>query len=250
MKLIINADDCGISRHVNEEIEKCIIEGKITSTTIMANMDDFEGAVKLYDKYKNQVSFGWHINLDQGEALTRSQLLLDKGFFIEKDNKILLNGSSFGKSVFSLPMRNEIKRELRTQWEKISDNGISITHADSHHFIHTQPSMIQIMPSLFKELNIRCCRHVANYGAKGMNYIARMVWSAIYRMNGFKMPDTFCSFSQYLNYKGLKQGDVIELMVHPGHPDKAYDNEYKSMMSINYTDIWPNAHLINYKYFI
>lgn len=42
-QVIINADDCGISQYVDREIERFIQLGKITSTTVMANMDDLEG---------------------------------------------------------------------------------------------------------------------------------------------------------------------------------------------------------------
>lgn len=45
MKLIINADDCGCSVSVNRRIEEEILAHRITSVTVMANMDDFEGAV-------------------------------------------------------------------------------------------------------------------------------------------------------------------------------------------------------------
>ena len=43
MKLIINADDCGKNKEVNAAISHFIETGKITSTTVMANMDDLEG---------------------------------------------------------------------------------------------------------------------------------------------------------------------------------------------------------------
>ena len=52
MKLIINADDCGKSKEVNAAIAKFIEAGKITSTTVMANMDDLEGAARLFRQYK------------------------------------------------------------------------------------------------------------------------------------------------------------------------------------------------------
>ena len=39
-RVIINADDCGINQTVDAEIERFIQLGKITSTTVMSNMDD------------------------------------------------------------------------------------------------------------------------------------------------------------------------------------------------------------------
>ena len=57
MRFIINADDCGYSAHVNEHIRAAIALGRISSTTIMANMGDFEGAVKMYHELHDRASF-------------------------------------------------------------------------------------------------------------------------------------------------------------------------------------------------
>lgn len=244
-RIIINADDCGKSQIVDASIEEAIKLGRISSTTIMANMDDFEGAVRLYKLYHNYISFGWHINLDEGSPLTRSQLLLDKGFFIEKEGVVLLNGKKYSRRFLDSRMRNEIKKELRAQWEKLNDSGIKITHADSHHYYHTQPSMIQVMPSLFHELNITRCRHVSNYGITGFSGMARAFWAAYFRTRGLKMTDTFCAFEDYNNNPRLKQGETIELMCHPGHPSEKYQNEYNLIKN---TDVakW-GAKMITYK---
>ena len=99
-KIIINADDLGMSGTVNREIESCIQKGLITSTTIMANMPDFDGARKLYDTYNEAVSFGWHINLTEGEPLTKSQALLDFGYFVETKDGVRMNGMAFWKQKF------------------------------------------------------------------------------------------------------------------------------------------------------
>ncbi len=243
--IIINADDCGKSVQVDSAIEEAIKLGKISSTTIIANMEDFEGAVKLYKQYYKQISFGWHINLDEGEPLTKSQILLDKGFFIEKDGVVLLNGKKYSKRYLNKGMRNAIKKELRVQWEKLHDSGIEITHADSHHYYHTQPSMIQIMPSLFHELKISRCRHISNYGIPGLRGFARKTWAAYYKMRGLRMPDTFCSFEDYFKTPSLKQGNTIELMCHPGHPSEKYKKEFELIRNTDVSN-W-GAELITYK---
>ena len=67
--IVINADDCGKSSVVNKAIRDCVESNLITSTTIMSNMDDFGGAIKLYEDYSGKISFGLHINLDEGEYL-------------------------------------------------------------------------------------------------------------------------------------------------------------------------------------
>lgn len=244
-RIIINADDCGISKHVDSCIEEAINLGLISSTTIMANMNDFEGAVELYKKYHDHISFGWHINLDEGIPLTRSQVLLDLGFFIEKDNQMLLNGSAFSRSFFNKEVRHAIKTELRCQWEKLCDNGVIISHVDGHHFIHTQPSMVQIMPSLFKELGINRCRHVSNYGHSGLSALARSLWAFLYKSRGVRMPDTFSALGDYFNNRFLPQGLTIELMCHPGHLNKKYQEEIALLRTINLQD-WESEMITYY----
>ncbi len=244
-RIIINADDCGKTPAVDSAIGEAILKRKISSTTIMANMDDFDGAVRLYNEYKEIISFGWHINLTEGVPLTQSQLLLDKGFYKEADGLIQFNGETFWRQYMNKPMRSEIKKELRAQYEKLRDNGIEITHADGHHHIHTAPSMILIMPSLFKELRIKRCRHIMNYGVSSFSFWGRQIWALPFRFRGIKMPDTLTSFNTYYSNSSLRQGATVELECHPGHPKEVYKKEMELMYA---TDIesW-NAQFITYK---
>lgn len=245
MKIIINADDCGKSQIVNAEIEQCIINGKITSTTVMANMEDFDGAVRLYDTYNGSISFGWHINLTEGEPLTKSQILLDKGYYLENDGHVVFNGNAFWSKTLGQAISMEIKKELRTQYEKLMDNGICITHADSHQHIHTSPSMLFLIPGLLKELNITRCRRLRNYKESKKERLLRNAWALPFKLKGLKMTDTFASFSEYVTNVNLHHGDVIELMCHPGHPGQEYSDEYDVLKSFDLKKL--NAELISYK---
>ena len=47
-KLIITADDYGMSKAVNDAIDAGIAAGLITTTNVMTNMPYYEEAVKLY----------------------------------------------------------------------------------------------------------------------------------------------------------------------------------------------------------
>ena len=101
------------------------------------------------------------------------------------------------------------------------------------------------MPSIFRELHIERCRHVANYGNTGISAVARSIWAYYYKYKGLRMPDTFCSFSEYYNDCTLPQGETIELMCHPGHHCETYQKEYEELKNAN-MKIW-NAKLISYK---
>lgn len=244
--IIINADDCGISKVVDDQIEHCIENRLITSTTIMANMADFDGAVRLYNQYSEEVSFGWHMNLTEGEPLLKSQLLLDKGYYVEEDGKVVLNGKPFWKKPLSKEMIVDIKKELKAQYEKIRDYGVKITHADSHEHIHTSWSLWPIMPGFMKDLGVTRCRRMRNYVPSMTSRIARNIWSLPFKMKGIKMVDTFCSYQEYVDNPNLSQGKIIELMCHPGSHEYNFEDEYellkkqiilKDVKKISYHDL-------------
>ena len=129
MKLIINADDCGKSKEVNEAIAQFIEAGKITSTTVMANMDDLEGAAQLFDKYGKKVSFGVHLNLTEGHPLLYSNMLIEKGLYKEiGKGKIAFNLRPYRNKMMGEDIRKELEKELYAQIEKVMDYGIRISH--------------------------------------------------------------------------------------------------------------------------
>lgn len=113
MKLIINADDCGKNKEVNAAISHFIETGKITSTTVMANMDDLEGASRLFDEYQDSISFGIHLNLTEGHPLRYSQELLDRGYYKETANvagekgNIYLNINQLRNKIISTSIQKE-----------------------------------------------------------------------------------------------------------------------------------------------
>ena len=70
-KLIITADDYGMSRAVNDAIDAGIDAGLITSTNVMVNMPFFKEALKLKDKAG--VSVGLHWVLACGKPILSSK---------------------------------------------------------------------------------------------------------------------------------------------------------------------------------
>lgn len=218
-EIIINADDCGISKHVNECIKHFIDAGKLTSTTVMANMDDIEGAKSLYDTYCKDISFGIHLNLTQGTPLLYSQPMLDAGIVIEEDGVYKFCGRFPYKYVSSI-IRRDAKKELEAQIEKILDFGFVPTHIDGHHFVHTYPSMLTVTPSLLKKYNIRKVRRMNNYHHSAMQTLLRNSWVKLIKLqnNNVKSTDYFAGIKQFFISNRICNG-TIELMCHPGGYD-------------------------------
>ncbi len=246
--VIINADDCGINKVVDAQIERFIQLGKITSTTVMANMDDLDGAKRLFETYKDIISFGVHVNLTDGEPLTRSQALLDYGYFKEENNLVLLNGYPFINKRLPKHLHQAIVDECVAQINKVRDMGIEISHIDSHHLMLTSSSMTNITPVVLKKAGIKKMRRARNYiENKSFSFLVRQLWFSYMKMRvkNLQSTDWFEMFTNFYNLskKGFYMDGSIELMTHPGGN---YPKEDKLMLSTDYEKLFTGYKLINY----
>lgn len=247
-RVIINADDCGINQTVDAEIERFIQLGKITSTTVMANMDDLSGAKRLYDLYKDSISFGVHVNLTDGEPLTHSQALLDYGYFKEEDGKIVLNGYPFINKRIPKGLHQDIINECVAQINKVKDFGIAVSHIDSHHLMLTSQSMVNMTPMVLKKAGVKKMRRARNYVEnKSLSFLIRQAWFAYMKMQvkGLQSTDWFEMFTCFykLSKKGFRMDGNIELMTHPGGN---YSKENELILSTDYSELFKEYELINY----
>lgn len=228
--IIINADDCGMNAVVNEHIEKAILAGKITSTTVMANMGDLEGAVELYKKYHDRISFGWHLNLSEGKPLLKSQRLLDYGFYVERDGVIEMNGRMFLRKWLPSDVRNELMCEMIAQYELLRDFGIDISHLDSHHHVHTSTWAVTMIPALLRKTGIKRMRCMFNNKPRGLDIYVRKAWAKAMQLQvpGLRLPEVQSGFEMFMNDGLMAKGNIIELECHPGHP--RFEQEEKLLM--------------------
>ena len=248
MKLIINADDCGISPSVDNQIELFINAGKITSTTVMANREDFAGARKLYEKYKDSISFGIHLNLTDGQPMLNNESLVRSGHYIEKDGIQYYNLKNPQNRKLTDEQKRFIYLELKEQIEKLIKTGIVISHIDSHHHIHTDRNILPIVVRLAKEYHINKIRGLRNYVPFSLNKILRKGWYMYLHIlyHDVEHTDCFTSFIDfYNNYnKGFTgKNSVLELECHPGHP--SYEQETQIIMTTDICKLTCSS-LINY----
>ena len=218
-KLIINADDCGINQTVDACIQHFIDVGKLSSTTIMANMEDYAGALSLYKTYGESISFGIHLNMTEGRPLLRSQELLDFGITKELGDEIFFSGT-FPYWRMPRQVQLAVKKELDAQIIKVLDDHVVPSHIDSHHHIHTYPSMLSIIPLLLKNHRINRVRRMRNYGFNIFNYYIRSAWLPLIKIQNMGVCSTQY-FSSIRSIKSLHMSSIksIELMCHPGGYD-------------------------------
>lgn len=152
LKIIINADDLGMSADVNDAIENAIKEGCISSSTIIANAPAFEDAIRIAKLYPH-ISFGLHLNIDEFSPLTESSVFAKNG---------MINGGGCFKKEYLLKTEARINDDLmvaiynewKAQIEKVIKAGVIPSHLDSHEHTHGIFDLQPILMKLMKEYGI------------------------------------------------------------------------------------------------
>jgi predicted glycoside hydrolase/deacetylase ChbG (UPF0249 family) len=222
-RIIVNADDLGSNHRVNEAILALMEAGLVTSATIMANGPCWSEAIDLA-RSKPDHSFGVHLNLTDGRPLSGSRLLEplldDEGNFRQLESYHHLPNTVV-EGAF---------RELCAQVERIQGSGISISHLDSHQYIHTQPRFFGVLKRLQTRFRIRKVRISKNIHAPHsvlrspiLRY-QKVLWN--FALRSFYRTKTTAGFTDFLTFVEVVRHHgfpypSLEIMVHPGNPNYA-----------------------------
>lgn len=127
-KVIINADDFGLSRGVNYGIIDAHLKGIVTSSTMMMNAKAIKHAISLA-KDTQSLKVGVHLVLTWGRPLLDDvpSLIDEEGNF---KKQIFVYGNPFSISL------DDLEREWTAQIEKCLDADLTPSHLDSHHHVH------------------------------------------------------------------------------------------------------------------
>jgi chitin disaccharide deacetylase len=135
-RLIINADDFGLSYGITDGIVLTHRKGLLTSTSLMVNQPATEYAVRRAPEVPN-LGIGIHLNLTEGRPVLPKEevptLVNAAGEFV--------GPSEMGRRLLRWEASPpEIEAEFRAQIQKMKSLRLQPTHADSHHRIHMYPA--------------------------------------------------------------------------------------------------------------
>jgi hopanoid biosynthesis associated protein HpnK len=157
-RLIVNADDFGLTAGVNRGILEAHATGIVTSTTLMANSAAFDDAVQLA-RLNSKLSVGCHLVLVDGSPLLGADTvpsLMDPG-----------NPSYFRQNITSFALRalsgrldaDEIETEATAQIRKLQSAGIPVSHIDTHKHTHMFPQVLRPLLRAAKACGVRAIRN-------------------------------------------------------------------------------------------
>jgi hopanoid biosynthesis associated protein HpnK len=150
-ELILNADDFGLTRGVNEGIIRGHREGILTSATLMATGPAFDNAVELALANRS-LGIGCHLVLVGGKAVSppaEIPSLADAAGWMPESLAAFVAKLSTGKI-----KSDAIEREMRAQIGRIRDAGIEPTHVDTHKHTHAHPIVMEALGRVSQALGI------------------------------------------------------------------------------------------------
>ncbi len=155
-RLIINADDFGLTSGVNRAIVECHTSGVVTSATLMATGSALEQAVALAPP---QLSVGCHVVLVDGIPLLPAPEIPSLAF--------AENGTAFAPTLGGFIQRagtgrfseQEIEAEATAQFRRLQTAGVTLSHFDTHKHTHVFPSVLRPLLKAAQACGIRAVRN-------------------------------------------------------------------------------------------
>lgn len=153
-RLIINADDFGLTVGVNRAIAEANRSGVLTSATMMANARAFAEAAALA-KSQPSLKTGCHVVLIDGDPISANLPSLTNG-----SSRFRTSLKQFAVAAVRRQISaDEIQQEAEAQIRKIQSQGITLTHIDSHKHTHMFPHVLRPVLRAAKACGIKAVRN-------------------------------------------------------------------------------------------
>jgi predicted glycoside hydrolase/deacetylase ChbG (UPF0249 family) len=222
-QLVVNADDFGFTPDVNQGIVDAHRQGILTATTLMANGEAFDDAVR-WSREVPTLDVGCHLVLIGGKSLATGKALPD----------------TVPQLLMALA-RREVQpyEELSAQVRKILDAGVRPSHLDTHKHTHLAPPVLDAVARIGEEFGIRWVRRPFDFPLNALRGtvprfkqltsdalgIMRRRFHTVLARHNCRTTDHFAGFqitgrfraAELVELLGILPHGSTELMCHPGH---------------------------------
>jgi len=242
-RVIINADDFGLSPGVNRGILDAFHRGILTSTTMLVNLRGFDDAVQLAHQNPD-LPVGIHLSLLWGAPVSDPSTvpsLVEANRQFPRSLGVLARRYWLG--VLNL---DHVRTEFRAQVERFRNAGLKATHVDTHKHVHCLPGVLDALGHVVSEERIQRVRFPSEDGlAQTMDGLPVQASSMKSRLKSRLVAFLVRNGRPALERRGLRTTDhfagiehqdrldsgtlqfilshlrdgVTELMCHPGYDD-------------------------------
>ncbi len=238
-RLIITADDFGVSEGANRGIAEGYAAGVITSASLMTNMPATDHAVEIAKNLNMKV--GVHLCLAAGRPLSPASAVPS---LIDADGRFWNRGVMIRKLLTRSLSLNQVAREFEAQVERFLEFGFQPDHLNSDQHVHVLPGIQKIAVDIAKLLNVPLrvpeermllSSEVVKPGGPlarklSLKFLCKMLRLRC-RFNRLKYNDHFISIFGFLPHQHPRielfqrllskvQPGITEMMVHPAYFDE------------------------------
>jgi predicted glycoside hydrolase/deacetylase ChbG (UPF0249 family) len=153
-RLIVNADDLGLSHGITDGILLAHREGIVTSASLMVNQPATDYAVAKLREAPN-LDVGIHLNLCQGQPVLPPSSIPS---LVGNDGNFLPPVQMGRKLVGLRVSPKEIEAEFCAQIDRMLSYGLKPSHADSHHRFHIYPGAALVFSRAVRSRGIERAR--------------------------------------------------------------------------------------------
>ena len=242
-KLIVTADDFGLTPGVNRGILRAFQHGIVTSASLLVTGSAFEEAVNLA-RENPELDVGLHLTLVEEQAVLGREGLPS---LVDETGRFPRTSSEFfRRAVLGRIRWGEVEREIAAQIARFQKTGLRLSHLNSHQHLHMFPPVFQIVRRLTRRMDNVWIRNSAGPWRKSPGVLMRR-WVQQLGLNltclsarGLhgpplpQLPDGMYGFevSGCLTRPALEQilrkipDGLYELICHPGEDDAGMRRQY------------------------
>ena len=174
-RLIINGDDFGSSREVNEAIILAHRRGILTSASLIVSGEAFEHAVTLAKENPN-LAVGLHVTCADGRPVLCPSKI---PHVVGKNGAFPSDPALAGlRYFFCRRARPELFSEIAAQFEKFRESGLSFSHVDSHCHMHVHPVVLDAIVQSAERYGIKRLRVPADSFFSALPFFQSPIFAA------------------------------------------------------------------------
>lgn len=156
-RLIVNADDFGLTAGVNRAIAELHASGVLTSATLMARAAATDDAVARALATPG-LGVGCHVLLVDGEPVSQANNI--HSLIDTRTERLQQKLGPFLRRLFTGRIRpEEIEAEAAAQIRLLQSRGVRLTHVDTHKHTHMFPAVLRPVLRAARAAGIRAVRN-------------------------------------------------------------------------------------------
>lgn len=233
-RLVINADDFGLSAGVNRGIMEAYAAGALSSASLLVNAPGFDDALRRA-RGAPRLGIGLHLNLTAGRPVSPAGQVPS---LCDRAGRLHGLSGFVARALAGRIARADLARECGAQIGRARADGARLTHLDGHQHVHALPGIWGPVVGAAREAGIAVVRvplePVRGIAWRPLAAFGQLLLAGAYRMAARRAPaprhpDHFRGFAltgrrdfgeRLLALLDRLEPGVTELMVHPGYPDE------------------------------